>query len=130
MINLPFWNVFGLNVVSNFYSTVTDLTSSTTTPFLTFNLSIKTHLLTNQTTLTKSHKRLHRIIRKLKFQGLGYRKISNELNRHHIKSPQGKTFYPSLVQSIWKKIVKRERVMSKPVFSEYRDFDIEVGVRY
>ena len=55
---------------------------------------------------------------------MGYRKISKELNRHNIKSPQGKTFYPSLVQSIWKKIVKREKVMSKPVVSEYRDFDI------
>ena len=108
---------------------MTDLTSSTTTPYLTFTLSITTHLLSNQTTLTKSHKKLHRIIRKLKFQGLGYRKISKELNRHHIKSPQGKTFYPSLVQSIWKKIVKREKVMSKPVVSEYGDFDIGFGVR-
>ena len=56
--------------------------------------------------------------------------ILKELNRHHIKSPQGKTFYPSLVQSIWKKIVEREKVMSKSVVSEYRDFDIEVEVRY
>ena len=120
----------GLRFVSISHSTVTDLELITQTPFLTFTLSIKTHLLTNQTTLTKSHKRLHRIIRKLKLQGLGYRKISKELNRHHIKSPQGKTFYPSLVQSIWKKILKRERVMSKPVVSEYRDFDIDFRVRY
>ena len=118
------------NSPSVIYSTVTDLKDTTQTPFLTFTLSITTHLLTNQTTLTKSHKRLHRIIRKLKLQGLGYRKISKGLNRHNIKSPQGKTFYPSLVQSIWKKIVKRERVMSKPVVSEYRNFDIVFGVRY
>ena len=102
----------------------------TQTPYLTFILSIKTHLLTNQTTLTKSHKRLHRIIRKLKHQGLGYRKISKELNRHHINSPQGKKFYPSLVQSIWKKILLREKVMSIPVVSEYRDFDIGFTERY
>ena len=112
------------------HSTVTNSELITQTPFLTFTLSIKTHLLTNQITLTKSHKRLHRIIRKLKLQGQGYRKISKELNRHHIKSPQGKTFYPSLVQSIWKKILLREKVMSKPVVSEYRDFDIGFGVRY
>ena len=109
---------------------MTDSEETKNTPFLTFTLSIKTHKLTNQTTLTKSHKRLHRIIRKLKLQGLGYRKISNELNHHNIKSPQGKTFYPSLVQSIWKKILLREKVMSKPVVSEYRDFDIGFGVRY
>ena len=108
---------------------MTDLKDTKSLPYLIFTLSIKTHKLTNQTTLTKSHKRLHRIIRKLKLQGLGYRKISKELNRHHIKSPQEKTFYPSLVQSIWKKIVKREKVMSKPVVSEYRDFDIGFGVK-
>ena len=119
----------GLNDFSKSYSTVTDQTSSTKTPFLTFTLSIKTHLLSNQTTLTKSHKRLHRIIKKLKLQGLGYRKISKEMNLHNIQSPQGKTFYPSLVQSIWKKILLREKVMSKPVVSEYRDFDIGFGVR-
>ena len=121
--------VLRLSSVVSFHSTVTDLSDLTQTPFLTFTLSIKTHLLTNQTTLTKTHKRLHRIIRKLKLQGLGYRKISKEMNRHHIKSPQGKTFYPSLVQSIWKKIVSREKVKSKPVVSEYRDFDIGFGVR-
>ena len=120
----------GLSVVDEVHSTVTDLTDLTNSKFLTFTLSIKTHLLSNQTTITKSHKRLHRIIRKLKLQGRGYRKITKELNRHHIKSPQRKTFYPSLVQSIWKKIVSREKVMSKPVVSEYRDFDIGFGVRY
>ena len=109
---------------------MTDLTLLTSLPYLTFKFTITTHKLTNQTTLTKSHKKLHRIIRKLKLQGLGYRKISKELNRHHIKSPQGKTFYPSLVQSIWKKIVSREKVMSKPVVSEYRDFDIGFIERY
>ena len=109
---------------------MTDLKDTKSLPYLIFTLSIKTHLLSNQTTLTKSHKRLHRIIRKLKLQGLGYRKISNELNHHDIKSPQGKIFYPSLVQSIWKKIVEREKVMSKPVVTEYRDFDIGFGVRY
>ena len=130
MISLPLWNVFGVKFFVSVYSTVTDSEETKNTPFLTFILSITTHLLTNQTTLTKSHKRLHRIIRKLKHQGLGYRKISKELNRHHIKSPQGKTFYPSLVQSIWKKILKREKVMSKPVVSEYRDFDIGFTERY
>ena len=117
----------GLILVECCHSTVTDLKDLTNSTFLTFTLSIITHKLSNQTTLTKSHKRLHRIIRKLKLQGLGYRKISNELNRHNIKSPQGKTFYPSLVQSIWKKILKREKVMSKPVVSEYRNFDIGFG---
>ena len=120
----------GLICVVSSYSTVTDLKITDFFPFLTFKFTITTHKLTNQTTLTKSPKRLHRIIRKLKHQGLGYRKISKELNRHNIKNPQGKIFYPSLVQSIWKKILLREKVMSKPVVSEYRDFDIEVTERY
>ena len=102
---------------------MTDLTSSTTT-YITFIFSHKSHLLVNRKVLSDSHQKLHNLIKQLKDKGLGYRKISYELNRRNIKSHQGKTFYPSLVQSIWKKILNRERVRSKPMVSEYKNFDI------
>jgi len=39
-------------------------------------------------------------IRQLKKEGLGYRKITNMLNEENIKTPRGKTFFPSNVYSI------------------------------
>jgi hypothetical protein len=61
----------------------------------------------------------------LKLEGLGYRKISKELNRQVIKSENGKTFYPSLVSNIWRKIEKKQMIITQPIINEYRDFDIE-----
>ena len=106
------------------YSTVTDLTSSTTTSYITFILSHKSHLLVDRKVLSYSHQKLHNLIKQLKDEGLGYRKISHELNRRNIKSHQGKDFYPSLVSNIYSKMVKKDLIMSQKVVSEYRDFDI------
>ena len=120
----------GLRFVVSFYSMVTDLTSSTTTSYITFILSHKSHLLVNRKVLSESHQKLHNLIRELKDEGLGYRKISHELNRRNIKSHQGKTFYPSLVSNIYSKMMKKDRIMSQKVVSEYRDFDIGFVERY
>ena len=38
-----------------------------------------------------------------KKEGLGYRKIAKMLNEENIKTPRGKTFFPSSVYSILKK---------------------------
>ena len=46
---------------------------------------------------------LHTKIKQLKKEGLGYRKIAKMLNEESIKTPRGKTFYPSSVYSILKK---------------------------
>jgi hypothetical protein len=46
---------------------------------------------------------LHTKIKQLKKEGLGYRKIAKILNKENIKTPRGKTFYPSSVYSILKK---------------------------
>ena len=97
--------------------------------FIEFTVTVSSSNLNNYF-YSEHQQYLYDTIKELHGKGLGYRKISNELNHHNIKSPQGKKFYPSLVQSIWKKIVSREKVMSKPVVSEYRDFDIGFGVRY
>ena len=129
MISLPFRIFLGLSVVNEVHSTVTDLTSSTQNSYITFILSLKSHLLVDRKVLSDSHQKLHNLIRKLKDEGLGYRKISHELNRRNIKSHQGKTFYPSLVSNIYSKMMKKDRIMSQKVVSEYRDFDIGFGVR-
>ena len=46
---------------------------------------------------------LHTKIKQQKKEGLGYRKIAKMLNEENIKTPRGKTFYPSSVYSILKK---------------------------
>ena len=43
------------------------------------------------------------------------------------KSVTGKTFYPSLVQSICRNIIKREEKLNREVISEYTDFGIHVS---
>ena len=110
------------------HSTVTDLSLPTKNsfyiPFLTFKLRIKTHLLTNRKQLPIQQRQLHRLIKKLKNRGLGYRKISKVLNQHNVKTINGKSFYPSLIFGILKKIKVKEEFMNKRVIKEYMDFDI------
>jgi len=76
----------------------------TPTPFLTFVYRHRTHQFVYRRKLSESHQNLHNLISKLKSDGLGYRRISKELNRQGIKSQNGKTFYPSLVSNIWRMI--------------------------
>ena len=106
------------------YSTVTDLTIPTQTPFLPFNLRVLTHQFVYRRKLDNSHQKTHDKILKLKNHGLGYRRISKELNRLGYKSSMGKEFYPSLISVIWKKIEKKQRILNQPVVKEYSDFDI------
>ena len=109
---------------------MTDLEETKNYSYLIFILSLKSHLLVDRKVLSDSHQKLHNLIRKLKDEGLGYRKISHELNRRNIKSHQGKTFYPSLVSNIYSKMMKKDLIMSQKVVSEYRDFDIGFVERY
>ena len=106
------------------YSTVTDLTIPTQTPFLTFKSNVLTHQFVYRRKLDNSHQKTHDKILKLKNDGLGYRRISKELNRLGYKSSMGKEFYPSLISVIWKKIEKKQRILNQPVVKEYSDFDI------
>ena len=91
---------------------------------MTFVYRHRTHELVYRRTLSESHQKLHNLITNLKLEGLGYRKISKELNRRGIKSHNGKDFYPSLVSNIWRKIKKKQMIMSQTIVKEYRDFDI------
>ena len=113
------------NPYNQLYSTVTDLTKTTTIPYLTFIYRYRTHEFGYVKELTdSSHLKLHNTISKLKHQGLGYRKISKKLNEMGIKSLTGKTFYPSLVSNMWRTIKRREEKLNREVISEYTDFDI------
>ena len=110
--------------VVSFYSTVTDLTLVTNRYFLTFIFRYKSSDFIYRKTLTEQHQKLHNTIFKLKQQGLGYRKISKKLNEMGIKSFTGKSFYPSLVNQIYKMIEKKHRMKEYPTISEYYDFEI------
>ena len=103
---------------------MTDLSLLTQRYFLTFIFRYKSSDFVYRKTLTESHLKLHNTIFKLKQQGLGYRKISKKLNEMGIKSFTGKSFYPSLVNQIYKKIEKKLRMKEYPTISEYLDFEI------
>ena len=104
---------------------MTDFGETTQTPYLTFTYQIRTNEFGYTKELTdNSHQNLHNTISKLKHEGLGYRKISKKLNEMGIKSPTGKTFYPSLVSNMWRTIKRREEKLNREVISEYYDFDI------
>ena len=110
------------------HSTVTDFPMSTKQdnliPFITFILRHKSHQLVHRKVLSNSHQKIHNLIHNMKSEGLGYRKISKELNRRNIKSQQGKDFYPSLVSMIWKKVEKKQNILNQPITTELTNFGI------
>ena len=110
---------------------MTDWEHTTNFPYLTFIYRYKSHEFGYVNKLTDtSHQKLHNTISKLKHEGLGYRKISKKLNEMGIKSVTGKTFYPSLVSTMWRTIKRREEKLNREVISEYTDFDIVFVERY
>ena len=95
-------------------------------PFMCFTFHTKTHLLSNDIkSLSSKQKLIHNIIFKLKSQGYDFKQISDTMNKHNIRTTTDKKFYRSLVWNIYKKRLKRNKFMSKPVIEEYRNFDIE-----
>ena len=103
---------------------MTDLTLVTNKYIITFIFRYKSSDFVYRKKLTESHQKLHNTIFNLKQQGLGYRKISKKLNEMGIKSFTGKSFYPSLVNQIYKMIEKKKKLVSYPTISEYLDFEI------
>ena len=93
-------------------------------PIIVFDFYTKTHLLVPSSyhiPLSKGREKLHKVIFKLHKQSLGYKKIHKRLVEKGFKI--GKS--PSTVDSIIKKRMKREEFLNRPVFEEYRSFDIE-----
>ena len=106
------------------------MSKSTQVPYLKFVYRHRTHEFVYRKKLSESHQNLHNLISKLKSGGLGYLKISKELNNQGIRSYKGKKFYPSLVSVIWKKIERKQMILNQPIINEYRDFDIQFVNRF
>ena len=89
-------------------------------PFLTIVTIIKTITFRSHhpTNYSKYQQYLFRRIKEYKegfVTPIGYRKISKIFNSEGLKSPTGKTFYPSLVQSIYRKGKMREERLNSEV---------------
>ena len=93
-------------------------------PFIKFTFHSKTHFLSKIKPLSKDKRLLYRIIFKLKSQGYKFKQISKTLNKHKIKTNNGKKFYPRLVWNIYDKRLKRIKFLNQPIVEEYRDFDV------
>ena len=63
---------------------------------------------------------IHNRIKELSKQGLGYRKIHRVLVKEKWKI--GKS--PTCVDTMIKKMKKREKFLNQPIVEEYRDFDV------
>ena len=94
-------------------------------PFVSFVFHTKTHLLQNKiTTFSPNQKLILRVIFKLKSQGYDFKKISETLNKHKIRTYSDKKFNKNLVWNIYTKRVKRLKFLNQPVIREYKDFDL------
>ena len=94
-------------------------------PFVSFIFHTKTHLLQNKiTTFSPNQKLILRVIFKLKSQGYDFKKISESLNKHKIRTYSDKIFNKNLVWNIYTKRVKRLKFLNQRVITDYRDFDI------
>jgi len=83
-----------------------------TVPFLEFSIEFQSNNLTYQQKYTKKLQRIHDLIVRLNRRGLGYRKISQKLNRWGIKTKRSNMWSNSSVYSVIKRKQERE-VLSK-----------------
>ena len=98
-------------------------------PFITIvNVSISiTYRNHHPTNYTPYQEYLYRRVKGYKesfVSKIGYRKITKIFNSEGLKSPQNKTFYPSLIQSIYKKGKRREERLKSEVRVK-RDVEIK-----
>jgi len=89
-------------------------------PYLTIVTIIKTITYRNHhpTNYTQYQEYLYKRVKGYKedfVTPIGYRKITKLFNSEGLKSPTNKTFYPSLIQSIYKKGKRREKRLSSEV---------------
>ena len=109
------------------YSTVTDFVSELVReiPFLIFEYKITTHELYNSgysKPLTKIQTKLHNEIMKLHNKGWGYTKIHRHLLKNGFEIGKSRT----TVDSIIKKIKKREEFLSQPILDGIGNFRIKM----
>ena len=109
------------------HSTVTDFVSELVReiPFLIFEYKITTHELYNSgysKPLTKKQTKLHNEIMKLHNKGWGYTKIHRYLVKNGFEIGKSRT----TVDSIIKKIKKREEFLSQPIIDGIGNFRVEM----
>jgi len=93
-------------------------------PFFVFNYKITTHHFhpTNyRKPLSKDRQKLHDEIMKLHNEGCGYTQIHHHLLKNGFKIGKSRT----TVDSIIKKIKKREKFLSQPILDDIGNFRIE-----
>ena len=94
-------------------------------PFLCFDYTITTnqfHTSTYKIPLSKYRIRLHKEIMRLHNKGWGYTKIHNHLLKNRFKIGKSRT----TVDSIIKKIKKREEFLSQPIIDGIGNFRIKM----
>ena len=109
------------------YSTVTDFVSELVPeiPFLIFEYKITTHKLYNSgysKPLSKKRIKLHNEIMRLHNKGWGYTKIHRYLLKNGFEIGKNRT----TVDSIIKKIKKREEFLSQPIIDGIQNFRVKM----
>ena len=107
------------------YNTLNNVGCNRWKPFLCFDYIITTHQFhsTNyKKPLSKDRIRLHKEIMRLHNKGWGYTKIHRHLLNNGFEIGKSRT----TVDSIIKKIKKREEFLSQPIIDEFGNFRIEI----
>ncbi len=95
--------LFDSDLIDSYVPLLTD-----TVPFLEFSIEFQSNNLTYQPKYTKRQHRIHDLIIRLNRKGLGYRKISQKLNKWGIRTKRNNTWSNSSVYSVLKRKRKRE----------------------
>ena len=92
--------------------------------YLCFIVSFRTNKLIYSQPYSKRQKCLHTLIKYLHDEkGMGYRKISNTLNRSGIKTHRGNTFTNSSIHSI----LKRKKQRDKRMVFRNKQYPVKIG---
>jgi len=79
------------------------------TPYLEITITVQSNNLTYHQPYTKKQQVVYELIRLLhEDKGLGYRRISRKLNEWGIKTPRGKKWFNTSVQSVLKRKKQRD----------------------
>ena len=96
-----------------------------TDTFLTFTIEIHTNNLTHHQKYTKKQEIVYQLIRYLhEEKGMGYRKISDWLNRSGISTNRGKKWFNNSVHSVLKRKKQRE---DRIINQRLKDYPIKIS---
>ena len=95
-----------------------DYLITTTTPFLEFSMECQSNSLIYDKGYSIRKHMIYSLIRLMKDEGLGYRKISRKLNQWGIKTHRGKQWFNTSVSSVLKRKHERD-VMSNEIRDQH-----------